>query len=228
MFEYQNNQLIPCETLENNERNIVSFELSDIDNRVVKFKKYELSTSWMVEYILTFSSVYHRHFFAELFFHGTKQQQADTKGKDLRILVITWNLGQKDIKGFKDIGKMIPKVDDYDLVAFGTQECPRKYKVERAKEIENFMLPKGFVNIDGDNQMATMFEMFCIVFVKQDLATEVSSVAQTQIAKGLWNFVGNKGCIAYSFKLKNRQFTFISTHLRHGQNAVRDRNEMAS
>lgn len=39
--------------------------------------------------------------------------------------------------------------------------------------------------------------------------------------------VGNKGGVAYSFRLKNRLFNFINTHLRHGQNKQDERNQMA-
>ena len=40
--------------------------------------------------------------------------------------------------------------------------------------------------------------------------------------------VGNKGGVAQSFMVQNRLFNFIAVHLKHGQNKVEARNEMAS
>lgn len=43
-------------------------------------------------------------------------------------------------------------------------------------EIEDFMLKSKFVNIDKENQMVAMYEMFMIIFVKAELAQDVSKV----------------------------------------------------
>ena len=40
--------------------------------------------------------------------------------------------------------------------------------------------------------------------------------------------IGNKGCIAYNFTLNDRIFNFVATHLRHGQDAAAERDQMAS
>jgi hypothetical protein len=85
-------------------------------------------------------------------------------------------------------------------------------------EIDNHMVAHGFVNIDATNLVCAMFEMFLMIFVKKELAGDVTKVVQTHIEKGFMGVVGNKGCVAYSFKLKNRLFNVIGTHLRHGQN----------
>lgn len=39
---------------------------------------------------------------------------------------------------------------------------------------------------------------------------------------------GNKGCVAYSFALFNKQFTFIGCHLKHGQSNQDVRNVKAA
>jgi hypothetical protein len=40
--------------------------------------------------------------------------------------------------------------------------------------------------------------------------------------------VGNKGCVAYSFLLRDRVFNFICCHLKHGQDNEDKRNNQAS
>jgi len=40
--------------------------------------------------------------------------------------------------------------------------------------------------------------------------------------------VGNKGCVAYSFILRDRAFNFIACHLKHGQENEEKRNKEAS
>ena len=82
-----------------------------MDNRVVKLKMLDMSTNWMVDYTFVFSSVYDRHYFAELFFLGTSEKlpkmlmptdsgRRKLKDRNLRVMVITWNQGGKDVKGF--------------------------------------------------------------------------------------------------------------------------------
>ena len=42
------------------------------------------------------------------------------------------------------------------------------------------------------------------------------------------NLIGNKGCVAYSFTLRDRVFQFISCHLKHGDNNYVKRNAEAA
>jgi hypothetical protein len=65
---------VPSETFTNDERKVVGFEINDLDNRIVKLKMLDISTNWMVDYSFVFSSVYDRHYFAELFFLGTSEK----------------------------------------------------------------------------------------------------------------------------------------------------------
>lgn len=140
---------------------------------------------------------------------------------------MTWNQAEKDVKGFQKLEKIIPNVQDYDLIAFASQECKKSNRLERVGEIEKFMVPKSFVNIDKASQMTWMHEMYLTIFIRRELATDVSKVNQTFLARGFGGFVGNKGGIAYSLKIKNRLFNFIACHLRHGQDKVLERNKMA-
>lgn len=59
--------------------------------------------------------------------------------------------------------------------------------------------------------------MFIAIFVKIDLRKEISDIKKTCIVKGKYNLIGNKGCVAYSFVLRDRVFNFINCHLQHGQ-----------
>lgn len=102
LVEQLKDKLVPSETFSNDERNVVGFEIGNLDNRAVKLKILDISTNWMIDYTFVFSSVYDRHFFSELFFLGTseklpkmlmpsdsgKQVQRD---RNLRVLVLTWN-----------------------------------------------------------------------------------------------------------------------------------------
>jgi len=38
------------------------------------------------------------------------------------------------------------------------------------------MLPRGYVNIDKDNNSVAMFEMYQIIFIRRELSTDVSKV----------------------------------------------------
>ena len=88
------------------------------------------------------------------------------------------------------------------------------------------MTASGFITIS--NEFLEMYEMFLLCFIKSDLFEETANVSVTKIAKGMMNYIGNKGCIAYNFTLQNRHFNIIATHLRHGQNNEKLRDQMAS
>jgi hypothetical protein len=55
-----------------------------------------------------------------------------------------------------------------------------------------------------------------MIFVKNELSSEVTHVTKETIAKGKLNIIGNKGAVAYSFVLRDRVFNFYGCHLRHG------------
>lgn len=73
-----------------------------------------------------------------------------------------------------------------------------------------------------------MWEMFLIVFIRQELLPDLHSVYKTSIAKGMGSVIGNKGCLAYQFTLRDRVFSIINNHLIHGQVKDLERNQMSS
>ena len=102
------------------------------------------------------------------------------------------------------------------MIAFCTQECPRKEKLARATEIEAIMHLNGFVSVYQGH--LEMWQMFLVIYVKYEFREDISNVNVGMIAKGFKNVIGNKGGLSIHFILKNRSFNFIATHLRHGQN----------
>jgi hypothetical protein len=59
--------------------------------------------------------VFSRHYFAELLFFDASNRQSlgqitPAQAKDLRILALTWNMGQRDIPAFRDMEKIIPNL----------------------------------------------------------------------------------------------------------------------
>jgi len=50
--------LASFEEFEHDEKSMTGFELGQLDNRVVKLKKYDSLTSYTVDYTLTFASVF--------------------------------------------------------------------------------------------------------------------------------------------------------------------------
>ena len=58
----------------------------------------------------------------------------------------------------------MPEIEEYDLVAVCFQECPRKFKMKRANEIETYLRQFGFTAVSSE--FVDMWEMFLLVFVK--------------------------------------------------------------
>ena len=89
------------------------------------------------------------------------------------------------------------------------------------------MASHGFTAISSE--FLEMWEMFLLCFIKSELFKDTANVRGAKIAKGAMSgMIGNKGCIAYNFTLLGRHFNIVATHLRHGQNATAERDEMAS
>ena len=62
------------------------------------------------------------------------------------------------------------------------------------------MNENGFASISPE--FLDMWEMWLICFIKHDLYQDLANVTSAKIAKGAMNgMIGNKGCIAYNFKL---------------------------
>lgn len=96
-------------------------------------------------------------------------------------------------------------------------------KTRRVDELETFMAEIGLITISSS--LLEMWQMFLIVFVKRELFADTANVSAMKIAKGaMKGTIGNKGGIAYNFTLENHNFNIVAVHLRHGQNAVAERN----
>ena len=110
----------------NDERTVIGFETSPTDRKMVKFKMLDNATHLFDDYKLLFASIYDKHYFAELFFLGSSYHLpmamtgSHLSKKDLRMHVMTWNNGGKNVKGFSDnnLQLIIPNLKDYDIVVF--------------------------------------------------------------------------------------------------------------
>lgn len=74
------------------------------------------------------------------------------------------------------------RLEGVDLVMFASQECKMKLKTQRIYSLEQYMNRFGFSNIDTD--YANMWEMFLIVFVRDDLLEDVTKVRKMFKPKG--------------------------------------------
>ena len=98
------------------------------------------------------------------------------------------------------------------------------------QEVEAYLKGKGFENIDPENGLVSMYQMFLIVFVKRHFMKDINAVRSQTDAKGrnvLFTTVGNKGGICYSFVFKNRVFNIIGSHLQHKRESQEKRNFMS-
>ena len=121
---------------------------------------------------------------------------------------------------------LVRNIEDSDIIVVGSQECERPKKANRIGELEEFMKAHDFYNIDST--FCGMWEMFIVIFVKKELRKEIFNVKKQDIAQGQYGLVGNKGCVAYSFQLRDRIFNFISCHLKHGEENLEKRNKQSS
>ena len=131
--------------------------------------------------------------------------------EDKELLKNLDNLFKNRLKG--DFNNSSDKVD---VILYTSQECKKSLKMERIDTLESYFNANGYSNIDTD--FSGMWEMFLMVFVRNELLNDVTKVKKQQIAKGKNGLVvtfGNKGGVAYNFKLKNIVFTAIATHLQH-------------
>ena len=78
-----------------------------------------------------------------------------------------------------------------------------------------------------DKEFVCMWQMWLVCFIKNKHRPHLTKVKSSKIAKGLGKMIGNKGGVSQSFMLYNRMFSFVAVHLKHGQNKVKERNEMS-
>ena len=91
--------------------------------------------------------------------------------------------------------------------------------------MEEYLSGQGFDLIE--KEFVTLWEMWLACFVKRKHKSDITKVSSGKIRKGLGKMIGNKGGVAQSFMVKNRLFSFIAVHLKHGQKNQELRNEMA-
>ena len=151
--------------------------------------------------------------------------------QDLRVLSITWNMGGSDKPILNNqVQKLLPDVEQFDLVFFAAQECVGGKITQRHQQMELYLSQKGFKNIDTQNGNISMFQMFLTCYAKATLFKDISRVQSTRIAKGknmLVTTVGNKGGLSYSFYLRNHAFNVIGCHLQHKREKQEKRNFMS-
>ena len=252
--------------------NTRDFELSFLDNRIIKMQIYDTNARNFIEYTIVFANVHKKHQFAELYnleelnlrklakvpsvlpenlqtaiIDPSKSSQEEQDGlkfalenqskianlrneyqaDDFKILCTTWNMGQKGHSVFKDSPDAVfENVGQYQLIVVCVQECKKKFKHERLRELETFFGSRGFLNVD--KTFISMWEMWLVCYIRSDMKHDVTKIRSGSIAKGVGKMIGNKGGVAQSFMVKNRLFNFIAVHLKHGQNKSEKRDEMAS
>ena len=73
-------------------------------------------------------------------------------------------MGQEDVNGFKtNPENLFENIGNYDMVSVCAQECRKKYKHERLKELEQFMQINDFWSVE----FTSMWQMWLAVFVKR-------------------------------------------------------------
>ena len=71
IVESKNGKLSSTELFTNDQRQVNKFELSQVDNRMVKVQILDLRRQSYTEYQFIFANVHQKHYFSELFFLGT-------------------------------------------------------------------------------------------------------------------------------------------------------------
>jgi hypothetical protein len=117
---------------------------------------------------------------------------------------------------------VLPNPNDFDIIAYGLQECPRGKQRIAFEELKLYLKYFGFFDVD----FTEMWELMLCVFVKRKCLDYMHSRSQNVIALGFAGFVGNKGGLLIQFTLFERTFCFINCHLTHGAFSERDRLNM--
>lgn len=114
---------------------------------------------------------------------------------------------------------MLPEPGQYDVIAYGVQECVRSEKRDQADAIKTY-LGNDFVEIC----FTDMWEMFLVVFLKRkDLPFLTGAPISNYITLGVLGMLGNKGGMMVLFELYGKLFSFLNCHLTSGANKSEDR-----
>lgn len=123
-----------------------------------------------------------------------------------------------------DFAELLPDPGQYDVIAYGVQECVRNEKRDQANAIKTY-LGNDFVEICYED----MWEMLLVVFLKRKDLPFLSGVPITNYKTlGVMGLLGNKGGIWCIFELYGKLFSFINCHLTSGAGKADDRSEMMS
>ena len=117
---------------------------------------------------------------------------------------------------------LFPEKSNYNIIAFGVQECVRADKEAQVESVKQF-LGQEFVQIDyvGKGQM------YLVVFVKRRDAIYISSHDTNYRAIDPVGY-GFKGGVMVQLTLYDMKFSFINCHLTSGQNKIKERLKMSS
>lgn len=149
----------------------------------------------------------------------------------LKVGVFTWNVGnampEHELGDFCEEG-----APDYDILAFGAQECEYNEKVswgkrpiaKEPKYINNQSPSSGWHHWFGVLQSwlgdewapvdsVQLLQMRLIVFVRKHLDSGITNVSTATEATGALHILGNKGGLIIRFLLEETSFAFVSCHL---------------
>lgn len=115
----------------------------------------------------------------------------------LNVNVLTWNLAGIEVPS--DLGILLNSstLDNVDIFTIGVQECGMYKKKDWMKHLKTLITYYGYTEVIS----IEMFQMFLLVFVKQDLAPFIENRESSYKAMGFAKVIGNKGGIVCSFKL---------------------------
>jgi endonuclease/exonuclease/phosphatase family metal-dependent hydrolase len=153
----------------------------------------------------------------------TFSQDSDMN-RSLKVYIGSWNVGNAEPS--LDLSDWIPKEKNYDIMAFGCQECkyePRKPfytcpddwegTLKQAVGEEYYVVEKKF-----------MWQIGLIVFARKNLDTSITHVDSNKEATGVARVMGNKGGVTINFKSRHTSICFVNSHLAAHQDKVEHRN----
>lgn len=123
-----------------------------------------------------------------------------------------------------DFETLLPTPGNYNVIAYGVQECVRTEKREQADAMKTY-LGNDFHEVG----YVDMWEMFLIVFVKRtDLPFLSGRPVVNYKTLGIMGVIGNKGGMMVFFELYGKLFNFINCHLTSGAGKADERKDMIS
>ncbi|KAG0487790.1 hypothetical protein HPP92_006601 [Vanilla planifolia] len=107
-----------------------------------------------------------------------------------------------------------PRVSFSDLLCFPEQRA-------NGGEDDGRSPPESSSSVDGEDYYLAaskqMVGIFLCVWVRAALAREVGSIRVSCIGRGVMGYMGNKGSVSISMRLRRASFCFVCTHLASGE-----------